>query len=111
MILSAISLKLYGLISQTDAYWKSVFQALTIAICNGVCQGHKGMRYPLSRDLIADSVEMAVETHNFDAMLLPGCDKIILGMLMAIARRDIPTVVVSGCPMLPGNVGPPVLLQ
>lgn len=79
----------------------------TIAICDGLCQGHKGMRYPLaSRDLIADSVEMVVEAHHFDAMvLLPGCDKIIPGMLMAAARLDIPTVVVPGGPMLPGNVG------
>ena len=79
----------------------------TIAICDGLCQGHKGMRYPLaSRDLIADSIEMVVEAHHFDAMvLLPGCDKIIPGMLMAAARLDIPAVVVPGGPMLPGNVG------
>ena len=79
----------------------------TIAICDGLCQGHKGMCYPLaSRDLIADSVEMVVEAHHFDAMvLLPGCDKIIPGMLMAAARLDIPTVVVAGGPMLPGYVG------
>lgn len=64
----------------------------TIAICDGLCQGHKGMRYPLaSRDLIADSVEMVVEAHHFDAMaLLAGCDKIIPGMWMAAARLDIP---------------------
>ena len=79
----------------------------TIAICDGLCQGHKGMRYPLaSRDLIADSVEMVVEAHHFDAMvLLSGCDKITPGMLMAAARLNIPTVVVPGGPMLPGNVG------
>ena len=79
----------------------------TIAICDGLCQGHKGMRYPLaSRDLIADSIEMVVEAHHFDAMvLLPSCDKIIPGMLMAAARLDIPAVVVPGGPMLPGNVG------
>jgi dihydroxy-acid dehydratase len=79
----------------------------TIAICDGLCQGHEGMRYPLaSRDLIADSVEMVVEAHHFDAMvLLPGCDKIIPGMLMAAARLNIPTVVIPGGPMLPGNVG------
>lgn len=78
----------------------------TIAICDGLCQGHKGMCYPLaSRDLIADSVEMVVEAHHFDAMvLLPGCDKIIPGMLMAAARLDIPAIVVPGGPMLPGNV-------
>lgn len=79
----------------------------TIAICDGLCQGHKGMCYPLaSRDLIADSVEMVVEAHHFDAMvLLPGCDKIIPGMLMAAARLDIPAIIVPGGPMMPGNVG------
>lgn len=79
----------------------------TIAICDGLCQGHKGMCYPLaSRDLIADSVEMVVEAHHFDAMvLLPGCDKIIPGMIMAAARLDIPAIIVPGGPMLPGNVG------
>lgn len=82
-------------------------QSETIAICDGLCQGHKGMCYPLaSRDLIADSIEMVVEAHHFDAMvLLPGCDKIIPGMLMAAARLDIPAVIVPGGPMLPGNVG------
>ncbi len=82
-------------------------QSETIAICDGLCQGHKGMRYPLaSRELIADSVEMVVEAHQFDAMvLLPGCDKIIPGMLMAAARLDIPAVIVPGGPMLPGKVG------
>lgn len=78
----------------------------TIAICDGLCQGHPGMRYPLaSRDLIADSVEMVVEAHHFDAMvLLAGCDKIIPGMIMAAARVNIPTIIVTGGPMLPGFV-------
>lgn len=78
----------------------------TIAICDGLCQGHEGMRYPLpSRDLIADSVEMVVEAHHFDAMVcIAACDKIIPGMLMAAARLDVPTVIVTGGPMLPGNV-------
>lgn len=78
----------------------------TIAICDGLCQGHDGMRYPLaSRDLIADSVEMVVEAHHFDAMvLLAGCDKIIPGMIMAAVRVNIPTVIVTGGPMLPGFV-------
>lgn len=82
-------------------------QSESIAICDGLCQGHKGMCYPLaSRELIADSVEMVVEAHHFDAMvLLPGCDKIIPGMLMAAARLDIPAIVVPGGPMMPGNVG------
>lgn len=81
-------------------------QSETIAICDGLCQGHKGMCYPLaSRDLIADSIEMVVEAHHFDAMvLLPGCDKIIPGMIMAAARLDIPAIIVPGGPMLPGNV-------
>ncbi|MFV0441430.1 MAG: dihydroxy-acid dehydratase [Lachnospirales bacterium] len=79
----------------------------TIAVCDGLCQGHKGMCYPLAtRDLIADSIEMVVEAHHFDAMvLLPGCDKIIPGMLMAAARLNIPAIIVPGGPMLPGNVG------
>ncbi|MEE0954464.1 MAG: dihydroxy-acid dehydratase [Eubacterium sp.] len=81
-------------------------QSETICICDGLCQGHDGMRYPLpSRDLIADSVEMVVEAHHFDAMvLLASCDKIIPGMLMAAARLNIPTVIVTGGPMMPGNV-------
>ena len=79
----------------------------TIAICDGLCQGHLGMRYPLpSRDLIADSIEMAVQAHCFDAMvLIASCDKIIPGMLMAAARINIPSIIVTGGPMLPGNVG------
>lgn len=77
----------------------------TIAICDGLCQGHMGMRYPLpSRELIADSIEMMVESHQFDAMvLIPGCDKIVPGMVMAAARLDIPAIVVTSGPMLPGN--------
>ena len=77
----------------------------TIAICDGICQGHKGMRYPLpSREIIADSIEYMVEAHQFDAMvMLPGCDKIVPGMLMAAMRLNIPTIVVPGGPMLPGK--------
>lgn len=77
----------------------------TIAICDGICQGHKGMSYPLpSREIIADSIEMMVEAHRFDAMvMLPGCDKIVPGMLMAAARLDIPAIVVPGGPMMPGR--------
>lgn len=77
----------------------------TIAICDGLCQGHMGMRYPLpSRELIADSIEMMIESHQFDAMvLIPGCDKIVPGMIMAAARLDIPAIVVTSGPMLPGN--------
>ncbi|MCC8194144.1 MAG: dihydroxy-acid dehydratase [Deltaproteobacteria bacterium] len=77
----------------------------TIALCDGLCQGHKGMSYPLpSREVIADSIEMMVEAHQFDAMvMMPGCDKIVPGMLMAAARLDIPAIFVPGGPMLPGR--------
>ena len=77
----------------------------TIAICDGICQGHKGMSYPLpSRELIADSIEYMIEAHQFDAMvLLPGCDKIVPGMLMGAMRCNIPAIVVPGGPMMPGN--------
>jgi len=77
----------------------------TIGVCDGIAMGHAGMRYSLaSREVIADSVELVVEGHAFDAMvMIPNCDKIIPGMLMAAARLDIPTVVVSGGPMLAGT--------
>ena len=77
----------------------------TIAICDGICQGHKGMSYPLpSRELIADSIEYMIEAHQFDAMvLMPGCDKIVPGMLMGAMRCNIPAIVVPGGPMLPGR--------
>lgn len=77
----------------------------TIAICDGICQGHIGMRYPLpSRELIADSIEYMVEAHRFDAMvLMPGCDKIVPGMLIAAMRCNIPAIVVSAGPMMPGR--------
>ncbi|MDH4140595.1 MAG: dihydroxy-acid dehydratase [Coriobacteriia bacterium] len=77
----------------------------TIGICDGIAMNHAGMRYSLaSREVIADSVELTVQAHAFDAMvMIPNCDKIIPGMLMAAARLDIPTVVVSGGPMLAGR--------
>ncbi len=80
------------------------FEFNTIAICDGLAQGHSGMYYSLpSRDLIADSIELTVEAHKFDAMvMLPSCDKIVPGHLMAAARLDLPTIVVTGGPMLPG---------
>ncbi len=80
------------------------FEFNTVAICDGLAQGHLGMRYSLpSRDLIADSIELVIEAHRFDAMvMLPSCDKIVPGHLMAAARLDLPTVVVTGGPMLPG---------
>lgn len=79
----------------------------TIAICDGLCQGHIGMRYPLpSRDIIADSIELMVESHRFDAMvMICSCDKIVPGHIMAAARLNIPSIVVTGGPMQPGNYG------
>ncbi|MGQ9458354.1 MAG: dihydroxy-acid dehydratase [Anaerolineae bacterium] len=76
-----------------------------IAICDGMAMGHQGMRYPLpSRELIADSVEAMVMGHELDGLvLIPNCDKIVPGMLMAAARLNIPAVVVSGGPMLAGD--------
>ncbi|MHC1589828.1 MAG: dihydroxy-acid dehydratase domain-containing protein, partial [Candidatus Hecatellaceae archaeon] len=81
------------------------FEVNTIAICDGIAMGHEGMHYSLpSRDVIADSVELVVEAHRFDGMvLLPNCDKITPGMLMAAARIDIPSIVVTGGPMLSGS--------
>ena len=78
----------------------------TIALCDGICQGHSGMSYPLpSRENIADAVEMMIEAHHFDAMvMLPGCDKIVPGMLMAAARVNIPTIIVPGGPMMAGKL-------
>jgi dihydroxy-acid dehydratase len=77
----------------------------TIGVCDGIAMGHEGMRYSLaSREVIADSVEIAVLAHAFDAaVLIPNCDKVIPGMLMAAARLDLPTVVVSAGPMLAGR--------
>jgi len=76
-----------------------------IGICDGIAMGHKGMRYPLaSREHIADSVEIMVEAHRLDGIvLIPNCDKIIPGMLMAAARLNIPSILVSGGPMLAGR--------
>lgn len=78
-----------------------------IGICDGIAMGHEGMRYPLaSRELIADSVEAMAVAHAFDGLvLIPNCDKIIPGMLMAAARINIPAVVLSGGPMLAGRHG------
>jgi dihydroxy-acid dehydratase len=75
--------------------------------CDGIAMNHAGMRYSLaSREIIADSVEIGVQAHAFDAVvLIPNCDKVIPGMLMAAARLDLPTIVISGGPMLAGRVG------
>jgi dihydroxy-acid dehydratase len=77
----------------------------TIAVCDGMCQGHEGMSYPLpSREIIADSIEMMIQAHRFDAMvMLPGCDKTVPAHIMAAVRIDIPTVIVTAGPMEAGR--------
>lgn len=79
----------------------------SIGVCDGIAMGHDGMHYSLpSRELIADSVETMITAHMFDGVVLvPNCDKIVPGMVMAAVRMDIPAVVVSGGPMLAGVVG------
>jgi len=76
----------------------------TIGICDGIIMGHEGMKYSLSsRELIADSIESMAMAYPFDGLvLIPNCDKIIPGMMMAAARLNIPTILVSGGPMLAG---------
>ncbi|MBL8126316.1 MAG: dihydroxy-acid dehydratase [Chloroflexia bacterium] len=83
------------------------FEFNTIGVDDGIAMGHEGMRYSLpSRELIADSVETMALAHCFDAMIcIPNCDKITPGMLMGAARVDIPTIFVSGGPMLAGHDG------
>ena len=78
----------------------------TIGVCDGIAMGHLGMRYSLpSRELIADSVEIMAQAHAFDALVfIPNCDKIIPGMLMAAVRINIPSIFVSGGPMLAGRL-------
>ena len=77
-----------------------------IAVCDGIAMGHEGMKYSLvTRDLIADSTECMAIAHQFDALVMvPNCDKNVPGLLMAAARLNIPTVFVSGGPMLAGRV-------
>lgn len=77
-----------------------------IAVCDGIAMGHTGMKYSLvTRDLIADSTECMVRAHAFDALvMIPNCDKNVPGLLMAAARVNIPTIFVSGGPMLAGHV-------
>ena len=77
-----------------------------IAVCDGLAMGHVGMKYSLvTRDLIADSTECMAMAHQFDALVMvPNCDKNVPGLLMAAARLNIPTVFVSGGPMLAGHV-------
>ena len=78
-----------------------------IGVCDGIAMGHTGMKYSLpSRELIADSVETMALAHCFDGLVLvPNCDKIVPGMLMAAARLNIPSILVSGGPMLAGRQG------
>ena len=77
-----------------------------IAVCDGIAMGHTGMKYSLvTRDLICDSTECMALAHQFDALVMvPNCDKNVPGLLMAAARLNIPTVFVSGGPMLAGHV-------
>ena len=88
------------------------FEISTIGVCDGIAMNHEGMHYSLvSRETIADSVEIALNGHQFDAVVcIPNCDKIVPGMLMGALRVNIPTVFVSGGPMLagkqPGGCGP-----
>jgi dihydroxy-acid dehydratase len=82
------------------------FEFNTMAICDGIAMNHEGMRYSLaSREIVADTVESMAMAHQFDGLvLIPTCDKIVPGMLMAAARLDIPSIVVTGGPMLPGEL-------
>jgi dihydroxy-acid dehydratase len=79
----------------------------TIGVCDGIAMNHAGMRYSLaSRELIADSIEIMAMAHPFDALvMIPNCDKIIPGMMMAALRLNIPAILISGGPMLAGHVG------
>ncbi len=81
------------------------FEFGVIGVCDGVAMGHEGMRYSLpSRENIADSIEIMVQSHRFDGLVCIGtCDKIVPGMLMAAVRCDIPTIVLTGGPMLEGR--------
>lgn len=77
----------------------------SIAVCDGIAMNHEGMKYSLvSREIIADSIEIMVKAHGLDGMvLIPSCDKVVPGMLMAAARVNIPAIIVSGGPMLSGK--------
>ena len=83
------------------------FEVNTIAVCDGIAMNHQGMKYSLpSREIIADSAEIVAEAHAFDALVfIPNCDKIIPGMLMAAARLNLPSIFISGGPMLAGHFG------
>ena len=80
------------------------FEFQTIGVCDGIAMGHKGMRYSLpSRELIEDSIEIMAQAHQLDGLvMIPSCDKIVPGHVMAAGRLDLPTIVVTGGPMMPG---------
>jgi dihydroxy-acid dehydratase len=82
------------------------FEVNTIAVCDGIAMNHQGMRYSLpSRELIADSVEIVAQAHAFDGLVfIPNCDKVVPGMLMAAVRLNLPSIFVSGGPMLAGKL-------
>ncbi|GAV24476.1 dihydroxy-acid dehydratase [Carboxydothermus islandicus] len=82
------------------------FELPVIGVCDGIAMNHEGMKYSLaSRELIADSVEVMVKAHQFDALVfVPNCDKIVPGMLIAAMRLNLPAIFVSGGPMLAGRV-------
>ncbi|MDD5397453.1 MAG: dihydroxy-acid dehydratase [Dehalococcoidia bacterium] len=82
------------------------FEFNTIGVCDGIAMNHEGMKFSLpSRELIADSVEVMAEAHQFDAMVfIPNCDKVVPGMLMAAVRLNIPSIFISGGPMLSGRL-------
>jgi len=82
------------------------FEVNTIAVCDGIAMNHPGMKYSLpSRELIADSVEIIVEAHAFDALVfIPNCDKVVPGMLMGAVRLNRPAIFISGGPMLAGRL-------
>ncbi len=79
-----------------------------IAVCDGIAMNHEGMRFSLpSREFIADSIEIMARAHAFDALVfIPNCDKCVPGMLMAMLRLNLPSIMISGGPMLPGNLAP-----
>jgi len=82
------------------------FMFATIGVCDGIAMNHEGMKYSLgSRELVADSVEIMARAHPFDGLVLvPNCDKIVPGMVMAAARLNIPSIICSGGPMLAGRL-------
>jgi len=82
------------------------FEVNTIAVCDGIAMNHPGMKYSLpSRELIADSVEIVAEAHAFDGLVfIPNCDKVVPGMLMVALRLNLPSIFISGGPMLAGHL-------